>query len=91
MIKRDKEYFRRLHHFKNIVESYLKRTGQSINKYKVVAMVSVLLDESYKVKYDSSKQIHLDKIKTDYVSVICLNFLEDLHTVSRNVVVFRFN
>jgi hypothetical protein len=50
MIKRDKEYFRRLHHFKNIVESYLKRTGQSINKYKVVAMVSVLLDESYKVK-----------------------------------------
>ena len=48
MIKRDKEYFRRLHHFKNIVESYLKRTGQSINKYKVTSMVAILVDESYR-------------------------------------------
>ena len=48
MIKRDKEYFRRLHYYKNIVESHLKRTGQSINKHKVTAMVAILIDESYR-------------------------------------------
>ena len=50
MIKRDKEYFRRLHYYKNIVESYLKRTGQSINRFKVTAMVAVLIDEFYRGK-----------------------------------------
>ena len=50
MINRDKNYFKRLNHFRNIVQSQLKKTGQSINKYKVGAMVSVLLDKSYKRK-----------------------------------------
>ena len=84
MINRDKNYFKRLNHFRNVVQSQLKKTGQSITKYKVGAMVSVLLDKSYKRKYDTSKHIHLESFRNRL-------FLENLHTVSRNVIVFRFN
>ena len=47
-MKRDKEYFRRLKYFKKMGEDSFKRRGQSLNKYQLVSLVSVLLDESYR-------------------------------------------
>ena len=47
-MKRDKEYFRRLKYFKKMVEDYFRRRGEKLNKYQLVSLVSVLLDESYR-------------------------------------------
>ena len=47
-MKRDKEYFRRLNYFKRMVEDSFRRRGETLNKYKLVSIVSVLLDESYR-------------------------------------------
>ena len=47
-MKRDKEYFRRLNYYKKMVEDYFRKRGEPLNKYQLVSLVSVLLDESYR-------------------------------------------
>ena len=47
-MKRDKDYFRRLNYYKKMVEDYFRRRGEKLNKYQLVSLVSVLLDESYR-------------------------------------------
>jgi|AACY02.10.fsa_nt_gi hypothetical protein len=47
-MKRDKEYFRRLNYFRRMVEDSFRRRGETLNKYQLVSLVSVLLDESYR-------------------------------------------
>ena len=49
-MKRDKEYFRRLKYFKKMVEDSFRRRGEPLNKYQLVSLVSVLIDESYRQK-----------------------------------------
>ena len=47
-MKKDANYFRKLQFTQRLVEDYLRRTGQPINRYKVTAMVAVIVDESYR-------------------------------------------
>ena len=47
-MKRDKEYFRRLNYFRRMVEDSFRRRGETLNKYQLISLVSVLLDESYR-------------------------------------------
>jgi hypothetical protein len=47
-MKRDKEYFRILNYFRRMVEDSFRRRGETLNKYQLVSLVSVLLDESYR-------------------------------------------
>ena len=47
-MKRDKEYFKRLSYFKKYVEDSFKKLGRPLNKYQLVSLVSILIDESYK-------------------------------------------
>ena len=49
-MKKDAEYFKNLQYAKRIVEDYLRRTNQTINNFKVTAMVAIIVDELYKTK-----------------------------------------
>ena len=45
---RDKNYWKRLSYFKQAVDSYSRRTNQSLNRYQVAALISILMDNSYR-------------------------------------------
>ena len=49
-MKKDAEYFKNLQYVKRIVEDYLRRTNQTINNFKVNAIVAIIVDELYKNK-----------------------------------------
>ena len=49
-MKKDAKYFKNLQYAKRIVEDYLRRTNQTINNFKVTAMVAIIIDELYKNK-----------------------------------------
>lgn len=49
-MKKDAEYFKNLQYVKRIVEDYLRRTNQTINNFKVTAIVAIIVDELYKNK-----------------------------------------
>lgn len=49
-MKKDANYFKNLQLIKRLVEDNLRRTNQPINRYKVTAMVAVIVDELYRQK-----------------------------------------
>ena len=54
---RDKNYWKRLSYFKQAVDSYSRRTNQSLNRYQVAALISILMDNSYRKVTDKSVTI----------------------------------
>ena len=49
-MKKDEEYWRRLNHFKGVVQSSFKRRKLPLNKFQLTGIVGIMMDNSYRPK-----------------------------------------